>query len=178
MKAILLDRDETLNHDPGYMKNPDDMNLIKHVPEGLRMLKDAGFTLFILTNQSGIGRGIILPEELEAVNARLLSLLERENIFIKKIYICPHTDEEKCNCRKPLPGLVEQAIKENQINPEESFIIGDRHRDILCAQNAGIKGILINSKDSGPRPSNFIYHATDMKDAASYILKHIKNETI
>ena len=173
MKAIFLDRDETLNHDPGYINNPDIIKLKNGVVEGLTLLRDAGYTFFILTNQSGVNRGKILPEELEAVHDRLLSLLNEHGIHIEKIYFCPHVDEDKCLCRKPLPGLLEQALDEYEIDIPGSYIIGDRLRDIIPGEKYSIKGILAYRKISvdEPVPGNFIYEAEDLLDAARHILK-------
>ena len=173
MKAIFLDRDETLNHDPGYINNPDIIKLKDGVVEGLSLLGNAGYVFFILTNQSGVGRGKILPEELQAVHDRLLMILQENGIHIEKIYFCPHVDEDHCNCRKPESGLLEQAMDDYDIEIEKSYILGDRLRDIIPGEKFGMRGILVYNKISADeqRPGNLVHAAENLEDAARFILK-------
>src|SRR6185295_10607300 len=105
MRALLFDRDETLNEDPGYLNDPEKVRLKPGIGDPLRDLKDAGFKFFVLTNQSGVARGLIQPSELKSVHLRLSELLHDEGIEIEKYFVCPHVDEDQCDCRKPRPGL-------------------------------------------------------------------------
>ncbi|MDH5655462.1 MAG: HAD family hydrolase [Spirochaetia bacterium] len=173
MKAVFLDRDETLNHDPGYINDPEIIKLKDSAAEGLKLLSDAGYIFFILTNQSGVGRGKILPEQLDAVHKRLLEELEKHSIHIEKIYYCPHVDEDHCTCRKPKSGLLDQALSEYEIDIEKSFLIGDRIRDIIPGEKVRMKGILVFNKiaPSDKIPSNLIFMAENLIDAAGFILK-------
>ena len=172
MKAVLLDRDETLNFDPGYISDPDLIRLKPGVAEGLSLLRDAGYIFFILTNQSGVGRGLISREQLESVHRRLKDVLAESQIEIKKIYFCPHTDEDNCDCRKPHAGMVRAALKEFSLNADDCFLIGDRLRDIIPGEELNIPGIMVYSSPHKDDiiPSNLIYIARDLKDAADFVL--------
>jgi len=172
MKAILLDRDLTLNEDPGYINNPDDVVLLPGVVPGLRQLQAAGFQFFVFTNQSGIGRGLIREDELEAVNLRLTDLLGEHGIRLEKFYVCPHTDQDECDCRKPKPGLFRRFFADYSISAEACFTVGDRLRDIEAAEPFDVPGILLGVAGRKPLdcPKNLVYCATDMPDAANYIL--------
>jgi len=177
-RTVLLDRDETLNFDPGYINDPDQIILKPGVVEGLLLLRDAGFTFFILTNQSGVGRGLITPEQLEAVHERLRNELEAHKIHIEKFYVCPHTDIDNCDCRKPKSGLVDRVFSDNDLDGEHCYLVGDRLRDIIPGEERGIPGILVYRKPdtSAELPSNLILVASDLKEAADHILEIEKNK--
>ncbi len=172
-KIIFLDRDETLNHDPGYLRDASLVQLKDTVPEGLSLLREFGFRFVVLTNQSGVGRGVISPRELSEVNARISEILGENNIHLEKIYICPHTEKDNCNCRKPAAGLLEQAMREFNADPEHSYLVGDRMRDILPGVGTGIEGVLVPGRETVPEEPapNLIFTADSMLDAAGYILQ-------
>jgi histidinol-phosphate phosphatase family protein len=137
-KAVFLDRDGTLNPDPGYIADPDLMTIYPWVAPALRRLKDRGFLLFVVSNQSGVGRGLITPEQLIAVNDRLQTLLETDSgIKIDDFANCPHRPDQNCHCRKPKPGLIEQLVKQYPVDLKQSFLIGDRDTDQMAGQSAG-----------------------------------------
>ncbi len=174
MKVILLDRDNTINYDPGYLSDPDLVEILPFVIQGLNILKRAGFEFIIITNQSGIGRGYYTEEDMHKVNQRILQILRQENIFIKDIFYCPHTDNDNCECRKPKPGLILKALKKYpNIDMKLSWIIGDSLRDILAGESLNIKGILLNPKNqpNEKTPKNLLYVASNLKQAAEYILE-------
>ncbi len=172
-KAIFLDRDGTLNEDSGYTYRPESFSLLPGVAEGLVRLK--GYKLFIVTNQSGIGRGYYSEEDMHEYNRRMLLELERWGIRIEKIYFCPHTPEEGCDCRKPSPKFLMQAQQEYSIDLGLSYVIGDHPGDILLAHNAGCRGIYLLTGHGGMhleevRKINPAYVAADFKQAADFIL--------
>lgn len=187
-KAIFLDRDGTINIDPGYIGDP---NLIKFYPgvsEGIKKLKnELGFLIIVISNQSGITRGLITTEDLDKVNNRVNKILEIENTKIDAFYYCPyHPDydsEEKCSCRKPSPELVFKAASEFDVDLNNSFFIGDRKSDIECGINAGLNSILVKNtiseeelielKNSKNSP-NFI--AGNFLSALKYIESNIDGE--
>lgn len=179
MDVVFLDRDDTLNEDPGYLNDPSLVRLLPGVLEGLQRLAKAGFSFIILTNQSGVGRGIILPEQLTAVNDRLRLLLADGGIHILDLFYCPHVDDDGCNCRKPRPGLLWQAIdRYPHIDVSRSWIIGDRYRDLqpgldpLRDGSAFLRGVLVGGKESGGEaPANLLYRATDLADTADFICR-------
>jgi len=143
--TVFLDRDGTLNYDPGYLKIAGDLKLLAGVGPALARLKRAGARLVVVTNQSGVGRGIVTLKDLEAIHARLQGLLEQEHAALDAIYFCPHHPNDGCHCRKPNVGMVERAVSELQLDLRRSYLIGDHARDILLAQRVGAKAILITS---------------------------------
>jgi len=174
MKAILLDRDNTLNEDPGYINDPGLVVLKPGVLEGMSKLKQAGYQFFVMTNQSGVARGRITTVQLEAVHARLSALLAGAGVRIEKFYVCPHGDPIVCECRKPMPGLFMQFFREYQCRPDDCFAVGDKIRDIAAAEPAGVQGIWIDSStealESLEVPKNLVHRAGDFQDAVNYIL--------
>ena len=148
--AVFLDRDGTLNEDPGYLGDPDHLKLYPGTGESLSFLKNIlGFKLIVISNQSGIARGLITDEMVEAVNLRLNELLEKDNVKIDAFYYCPfHPDfssKEECRCRKPSPELVLKAAKDLNIDLASSYFVGDAVSDIECGKNAGLKTILVKT---------------------------------
>ncbi|MDD3001251.1 MAG: HAD family hydrolase [Candidatus Riflebacteria bacterium] len=148
-KAIFLDRDGTLNPDPGYISDPKDFELFADVGKALSKLQKAGYLLILVTNQSGISRGLISLPQLEAVHDKLERLLQQDGVKLDAIYYCPHHPDHPyegithCNCRKPEPGLILKAISDFDIDPASSYMIGDRSSDIKIALKSSVKPILI-----------------------------------
>jgi heptosyltransferase-2 len=143
--TVFLDRDGTLNYDPGYLKVAADLKLLAGVGPALARLKGAGAKLIVVTNQSGVGRGIVTLKDLEAIHARLEGLLEQEDAALDAIYFCPHHPDDGCRCRKPNVGMVERAVSELQLDLRRSYLIGDHARDIQLANRVGAKAILITT---------------------------------
>lgn len=148
--AIFLDRDGTLNEDPGYLGNPNQVKLLPGVGQALSILKkELGFKLIVISNQSGIARGLITKEMVESVNQKINELLAEYNVLIDAFYYCPsHPDfnnKEECSCRKPSPEMVLQAANDHQIDIKGSYFVGDSVADIECGINAGLKTILVMS---------------------------------
>jgi D-glycero-D-manno-heptose 1,7-bisphosphate phosphatase len=149
-RAVFLDRDGTLNEDPGYLGDPGKVILLPFVGEILSRLKNEfNYFLIVISNQSGIARGLITADQVELVNEKINTLLNEFNVSIDKFYYCPfHPDfstEEKYNCRKPSTEMVEKAVEEFDIDLSNSFFIGDSVTDIECGMNAGIKTILVKT---------------------------------
>lgn len=140
-KALFLDRDGTIIIDKGYMNKIEDLELMPGVIKSLRYAMKRGYLLFIITNQSGIGRGYFTLENFNNFNNHLIKLLKIHNIEIQKTYYCPHAPEDKCSCRKPETDMVDEAVNEFDIDRGASFFIGDRDSDILCAEKSNIKSI-------------------------------------
>jgi D-glycero-D-manno-heptose 1,7-bisphosphate phosphatase len=139
-KAVFLDRDETLNPDPGYISDPGNFMLYPWVSHELKRLKDAGFLLVIISNQSGVGRGLIPHGALEAIHQKLNHLLHAAvGIEIDHFAICTHRPEEECLCRKPKPKLILDSAAQFGIELSDSYMIGDRESDRLAGLNAGVK---------------------------------------
>lgn len=145
-KAILLDRDGTINFDSGYVYKKEDFHFIDGVIDGLKLLSDMGYIIIIITNQSGIGRGYYTEKDFLLLNEFLMDVFKKNNINLKKIYYCPHIDADNCDCRKPKLKLFYDAIKEFQIDLNKSYVIGDRDRDLSLCEHEIIKGILITNE--------------------------------
>jgi len=147
--AIFLDRDGTLNEDPGYISDPDNVVLFPETGQALSLLKKYGFLLIIISNQSGIARKLMTSKDVDAVNDKINSLLAEYKVKIDAFYYCPahpdYSSEEECDCRKPSPKLVLEAAKEFNIALEKSYFIGDTVADIQCGKNAGLKTILVKT---------------------------------
>jgi heptosyltransferase II len=141
--TVFLDRDGTLNYDPGYLKVAAELKLLAGVGPALARLKRAGARLVVVTNQSGVGRGIVTLKDLEAIHARLEGLLEKDDAALDAIYFCPHHPNDGCRCRKPNVGMVERAVSELQLDLRRSYLIGDHARDIQLAHRVGAKAILL-----------------------------------
>ena len=145
-RAVFLDRDGVINHDYGYVSKIDDFKLIPGTFESLRFLKNKNFLIFIVTNQSGIGRGLYSESDFLKLNEYMLNLFLKQKIIIDKVFYCPHKPEDSCLCRKPNPGMIQKALKEFSIIKEKSIMIGDKITDIECGKRAKIgKSFLINN---------------------------------
>ena len=171
-KAVFFDRDGTIVEDTGYIHKAEDFKLLPNAIEGLRRLRK--FMIFIVTNQSGIGRGIYKLEDFKKFNDRMIEELGKHKIRIEKIYYCPHAPEHNCDCRKPKTKLLEEARGEFEINLEKSFVIGDQTADIELGKNANCRSILVLT-GNGNKTKNEIkadFVAEDLLDAAKWILKN------
>jgi len=185
-RAIFLDRDGVLNKDPGYVHKVEDFELHDGVIESLKQLSN--FKFFIISNQSGIGRGYYKEENFHEFNNHLVSELKKHNINIEKSYFCPHKKEDNCECRKPSPKFIKEAEKEFNLDLKESWMVGDHASDIGAGKNAGCKTIYLLTGHGvkhleEARKLNPNYTAADIKQAAGYILfknqeKIIKREEL
>jgi len=146
-KALFLDRDNTLIIDVPYNGDPDKVELIPGVIHVMRRFQDLGYLLFIISNQSGVGRGYITESDMNKVNEKLILLLKNSEIEIKKIYNCIHHPDAACQCRKPNPGLLLKAAKEFNIDLNKSIMLGDKVSDVQAGINAGCKINVLISND-------------------------------
>ncbi len=144
-KAVFLDRDGVINKEIGdYVYSVDDFVLNETIADAINLLKKNGYLIIVITNQGGISKGIFSMEDFEEVNGYMLSELEKKEAGVDEVYFCPHhPDVTKCLCRKPEPLMIEKAIARFNIDRDNSFMIGDAPRDVLAAERAGIKGLLI-----------------------------------
>lgn len=149
-KAVFLDRDGTINEDPGYLGEASKVRLLKNAGKGLAILKnELGFRLIVISNQSGISRGLITEENVKEVNKKINKLLMKDEVQIDAFYYCPfHPDfstAEESTCRKPSPQMVFKAASENNIDLSNSYFVGDSVTDIECGYNAGLKTVLVRT---------------------------------
>ena len=182
--AIFLDRDGTLNFDYGWITDPAKIELLPEAAAGLRLVNEAGFLAVLITNQPVIARGECTVEELEAINHRLESLLKAEaGAHLDAIYYCPHHPDAgvpgerkeykiRCHCRKPAPGLLEQAARDLNIDVSRSWMIGDSERDLGAAAAFGIPAVLVSSNQQGFKAAicpNYAFRAETVKEAVQRI---------
>ena len=151
-RALFLDRDGTLIRNEPYRDTPKGMKLLPNVARGLRAWIDSGFTPVIVTNQSGLARGLFTRKSLERIHARLLELLRRRDVKIEAVYVCPHLPEgtvrryaRSCECRKPKAGLIRRAARELGLDLQRSVTIGDSPRDVAAGRKAGTRTILLGT---------------------------------
>ena len=137
-KAVFLDRDDTLIHDPGYLSDPEKVNPIEGAGEALRRLRSAGYLLFLFTNQSGIGRGYYELADAEACNRELERRLGLDPGF-DGICIAPERPDEPLVYRKPSPRYILETMRERGLDPSEVWMVGDRDRDIEAGRRAGVR---------------------------------------
>lgn len=173
-RAVFIDRDGTIVENLDYVYRLEDYKLIPNAIKGLKLLKN--YKLFIVTNQSGIGRGLYSLKDMHNFNKFLLKDLKKQNIDIKKIYYCPHNPEDNCKCRKPKTKMLEDAQKEFKVDLNKSFVIGDQRADIELGKNGNCKTILVltgNGKKTRKEiKADFV--VKDLLDAAKWILKNDK----
>ena len=141
--AIFLDRDGTLIEERHYLSEPAQVALFPGTIEALSQLSQAGYALVIVTNQSGIGRGLFTEDQLEIVHRHLEKILAEGGVRLDGIYHCPHAPSQACDCRKPLPGLVRQACSDLDLDPARSWVIGDKPADVALAMQVGARPVLV-----------------------------------
>ncbi len=157
-KALFLDRDGVINHDPGdYTCSPEEFVFNPGIFSFLREMQKRGYRLVVVTNQAGISKGLYSLETFHAINQKMLAGLAAEGIYPDEVYFCRHhPDFGKCLCRKPGSLFIEKALARFGYDKSRSFMIGDRERDVEAAESAGIKGFLV--------PVNSILHSHQFPD--------------
>ena len=175
-RAAFLDRDGTVIEDVHYLADPDRIEFIRGAFEALRILQDAGYKLVIVTNQSGIARGLYSVEEYRAVESRMEEMLAAEGITIHGAFFCPHHPDftGPCDCRKPMLGMYRDAERNLGIDLAASVYIGDRLRDVEPALKLGGRGVLVMSgfgQMEADRAPSGIDVAADVLAAARLIVE-------
>lgn len=177
-RAVFLDRDGTIVRDVGYLKRTEDVFLLPGAPEALKLLREAGFLLLVVTNQSAVARGWLTEPALLEMQREVERRLEAEGAALDGFYYCPHlpggTVEQyarKCDCRKPEPGMLLRAARDRNVDLERSYVVGDSERDVEAGERAGCSTILIGGGTS-PRAN---LRARDLREAADLILQREGN---
>lgn len=179
-KAVFIDRDGTINVDVHYLDDPDKFEMYPSVGEGVKKLKENGFRIIVITNQSGIARGYFTEKQLSNIHEKMKKEFQRFNVVLDGIYYCSHHPDDNCNCRKPNTGLFENAINEHNINAKKSYMLGDKILDIGAGKKIGARTVFI------PEPhkrEEFIskkneweynpdYIADDFMDAVEWIVNY------
>ena len=142
LKTVFVDRDGVINQERSdYVKSISELEIYPNVAKNIKLLKDAGFLVVVITNQSAVNRGIVTPEMINQIHNSIQNHLKKYGTFLDGFYYCPHTPNENCNCRKPKSGLLEKAILELNIDLNSSWMIGDSDSDIEAADSIGSKAI-------------------------------------
>ena len=152
-RAVFLDRDGNINVEKGYIRNIEELELIAGSGEAVRLLNQAGILAILVTNQTGAARGFYPESHIQALNKRTEDLLSQHNARLDAVYYCPHFKDGTikkyalaCNCRKPAPGLIHQALERfPDIDLSASFVVGDKASDISLAHNTGCRGLLVRT---------------------------------
>ncbi len=144
-RAVFLDRDGVIIEEKGFVFEPDDVVLVDAAAEAIIRMSLMGLKIVVLTNQSGIGRGLFNEESYKKVLRRMVQLLEKSGARLDGVYHCPHAPWEGCDCRKPKPGLALKAAKDLGISLSRSFVVGDKRSDMELARAIGSKGILVRT---------------------------------
>jgi D-glycero-D-manno-heptose 1,7-bisphosphate phosphatase len=143
---VLLDRDGVLNVNRAeYVRNASHLEMTPTAGEACRILVNAGFRLLVVTNQAGIGKGLISEAALNEIHDRITAHVRAAGGDIHQFYVCPHRNEDACGCRKPKPGLLERAQREHGFDLAQTWMVGDSTRDMLAAQAAGCKSARVTS---------------------------------
>jgi histidinol-phosphate phosphatase family protein len=142
---VFLDRDGTLIVEMGYLKDPERVSLEEGAVDALSMLQARGHPLIVVSNQSGIGRGLLTEGDAHRVNQRVADLLADAGIKILAWYMCPHSPETACHCRKPLPGMAVTAARDWSIDLSGCYVVGDKRSDVELADAIGGTGILVTT---------------------------------
>ncbi len=179
-KAVFLDRDDTLIRDPGYLRDPDAVQLMPGAAEAIARLRRAGYRIIVVTNQSGVARGLLDEATLDAIHDRLRRLLAERNAAIDGVYYCPYLDGPEAvidryrrdsDLRKPRPGMYLLAAREHDIDLAASWSIGDSARDTAAGRAAGCRTIELTADDPvGRVDSSADYRCRTLAEAADWIL--------
>lgn len=172
-KAIFLDRDGTLIYDYGYLSDPAKVHPYACARQALALLQQAGYRLFIVSNQSGIGRGYFTADQARAVNDRVREVFRP--VYFDDIVFCPHAPTEACSCRKPLPQLGLRLINKYHLDPAQSFMLGDKKSDVDFGHAIGCKSILLKTANGKTQLAKYPqlkpdFVAADLLRAARFIL--------
>jgi D-glycero-D-manno-heptose 1,7-bisphosphate phosphatase len=181
-RAVFLDRDGVLNHDRcDYVKSPAEFRPIAGAAEAVAQLKQAGWVVIVVSNQSGLGRGLFDQEALEATMEKMHEVLAAAGGSLDAVYYCPHTPGEGCDCRKPAPGLLLRAAREHGIELTGSYLVGDKAADIECGRAAGLRTILVETGPPGKRPDPASlgpdHVAATLGDTVAWILQTEQGES-
>lgn len=186
-RAVFLDRDGTLNEEVGFVTDVGSLRLFPWAAEAVRLINGAGFRVIVLTNQSGIARGYLTEADIAAIHDQLHRDLQEQGARLDAIYYCPHHPEatvaayrQQCRCRKPLPGMVEWAEREFELDLTRSYFVGDKYMDVELAHAVGARGILVLTgygraeyeagRHLWRRPPDHI--APTLLEAVHWILRH------
>jgi D-glycero-D-manno-heptose 1,7-bisphosphate phosphatase len=175
-RAIFLDRDGVLNYNRrDHIKTPEEYVPIPGAAEAVVRLKQNGWAVVVVSNQSGLARGLFGQEALAAITAKMESVLAAAGGGVEGVYYCPHAPEAGCGCRKPAPGLLLRAARELDLDLGSSYLVGDKACDIECGRAAGPRTVLVETGLAEERPDAAVvrpdHQARDLSEAVAWILQ-------
>jgi heptosyltransferase II len=177
--TVFLDRDGTVNRDTGYIKSPQELELLPGVVEAVARLNRAGARVVLVTNQSAIARGFITVDQLKTIHSALLARLEAGGARLDAIYYCPHHPDDGCRCRKPQPAMIHRAVADLALDLSRAYVIGDQPRDMALARQVGTRGILVLSGQTDrmaideEKTASPDFVADDLADAVEWIFRDV-----
>ena len=188
-KAVFLDRDGTMIEDVGYLDRLERLKLFPYTIDAVRLLNRAGYKVVVVTSQNGVAQGVLTEEFLGQAHAHVSRVCEAAGATIDGYYYCPHSTHAAveryrtdCDCRKPKPGMILAAARDHSLDLANSFVVGDRWRDIEMGIAAGTKAVLVETgygrTEAGRRPANVpeVPVVGTLIEAASWILRNTKKE--
>ncbi len=167
---VFIDRDDTLIYDIPYLDNPDRVELTPGAGVALKALREAGFRVALVTNQSGVHRGFFTMATLARIHARIQEHLAADGAALDAIYLCPHTPEENCDCRKPKTGLLRQACAEHDVDLRHSVLVGDLPKDMEMGRAFGLRTVQIQLAGRGKVSCGADFEAATLPDALPFLL--------
>lgn len=174
MNIVFLDRDGTLIVDPEdeRVDREDKIKLFPDSIDALKYLSESGFVVILITNQASIAEGRINFQDFDRINNKMLEMLAPSGVKILKTFMCPHSPEDNCECRKPKPTMLLEAAREFGIDLARTYMVGDRKSDIFAGANAGTKTILVKTANVPVDVNEATYTAPNLLDAVKYISTH------
>ena len=181
-RVAFLDRDGTIIEDKIFLKTPEEIEFFPGSVEAIKILRKLGYKIVVISNQSGIGRGILTEEMVKKVNDCFMRILKENDAPVDALYFCPHHPDDHCRCRKPETGMIEKAVTELSLDSKNSVVIGDHLVDIKLGKNIGAKTILVLTghgkneleelKDTNIEPD---FVANDLLEAVDWV-KNFSNK--
>lgn len=167
-RAVILDRDGTMVVDRHYLSDPDGLTFLPGAADGLRSMYEQGHRLIVISNQSGVGRGMFSIDTLDQMNARLMDMVRQAGARLDGIYCCPHRPEDQCACRKPATKLMHDAASDLGFDPRRAVVIGDKVSDVEFGRNSGAVTVLIAQDAMSPeaRAAQADHVARDLREVA------------
>lgn len=151
------------------MSRPSQLRPIRNAARGIKRLVAMGFVPVVVSNQSGVGRGLITPGQLDAMTRRLREIFDARDVRFAAVYVCPHHPDDRCSCRKPAPGLLRRAARELKLDLRSSVMIGDTTRDVEAGRAVGATSILVTTGVEKRGEADFV--ARDLLDAARWLAR-------
>jgi D-glycero-D-manno-heptose 1,7-bisphosphate phosphatase len=171
---VVLDRDGTIIVERNYLHDPEEVELLPNALEGIRAMRTLGLPVVIISNQAGVGRGLYRLEDAQRVNERLLALLAAGGVTIDAIYMCPHSPDDHCHCRKPEPDLLNDAARDLSLDPESAIVVGDKACDVELGKSVGGVSVLVTTgygRSEHARGVVADYVVQDLVEAAAVIAR-------